>query len=107
MTHQERLTRATAAENALREFIRPAFETIEREYTERLIELAAESPFGWFWRAPTRWQIAKLSIARKIARVVLAQIEALTLDAQAAEASMDRATQIGKISDHKRRILGL
>lgn len=100
MTPEQQLFEAQAAKAALDAYLGPAFDVVEANYLKRLTELAAESP-------SETDRISKLAMAIKISRSVRAQIEAIALAGPDAEAKLDRARQIEKISQHKRGILGL
>ena len=99
-TGTDRLAAAERAEQALSEYLRPAFQTVEAAYVDKLTNLAAETP----WETD---KITKLAMALKIMRTAQAQIEALATGGAAIEAQMDYARQIEKIPAHKRSILGL
>lgn len=100
MTPEERYSEAQAAQAALDRFLGPAFAVVEAEYTEKLTQLAAETP----WETD---RIRKLAAAIKIARAVRGQVEAIISDGKAAAADMQRAKQLSELSDHKRKILGI
>lgn len=100
MTEADRIARAERAQVAYKEFIEPALTIARADYAKRLTDLAEEKP----WEAQ---QIASLSVALKIARTVDEQVKAIIADGELAKQSAERASQIARISPHKRSILGL
>jgi hypothetical protein len=100
MTPAQQLDEAQQAQAALDRYLGPAFAAVEAAYMEKLTNIAAENPAAVD-------SITKLAMAIKISRNVRAQIEAIALGKAEAEAKLDHARQIEKISPHKRGILGI
>jgi hypothetical protein len=101
MTERERIERANRARMAMEEFFAPAFAVVEREYGERMIEVAA-SPDP---RAPDI--IARLANGIKVARQVRAQIDAIVADGDVARRDVDRDAIIAEMTPAKRRLLNI
>lgn len=103
MTPEERYTESQAAQAALDRFLGPAFEAVETEYAERMLEVAG----AVMKPGEAEAAMLKLATALKVSRAVRGQIEAIARDGVAAEHEMDRAKQIQQIRPYKRRILGI
>jgi hypothetical protein len=101
LTDAQRVERARRAQMALEEFLTPAFAVVEREYAERMIEVAASSDP----RAPE--VIARLANGIKVARSVKAQIEVLVADGEVATGNIQRAERKGEMSPAKLRLLNI
>lgn len=100
MTDKERIDRARRAQLALDEFLNPAFEVIEAEYMTRLKAIVAREP----WEAG---KISNLANASRIADEARAQITALVLDGQEAQAKINRAKRVENMSASDKRLLGI
>ena len=95
-----RADRGNRAEQALTEFLDPAFEVVIGEYMKRLAEIAAKEP----WETG---KISKLAVAARIAEEVRGQILAVVLDGKEATESIKRTRQIEQIPVERRKILGI
>ncbi len=101
MTLHDRLARSERAKAAMDEFFAPAFAHVEQDYAEKMIQAAASvDP-----RAPEI--ITRLANGVKVARQVRAQIEAIVAGGKLAEQDMAREAQIGRMSEHKRNLVGV
>lgn len=99
-TERERADRGNRAETALAEFLLPAFDVVEGEYTARITEIAAKEP----WETD---KIRKLAAAVRIAREVRAQIEQLVADGKMAQSELQRTRAIENLPDARKRVLGI
>lgn len=100
-TPADRLATAERAKNALSEFLEPAFEAVEHEWSEKMIAAAASTD-------PRAEQIiTRLATGVKAIRTVRKLIEAHVADGALAEAEMKRGAQIARMSDHKRSVVGV
>jgi hypothetical protein len=101
MTPHERQARADRAKAAMDEFLAPAFDHVEAEWYEKLVNTAgSEDP-------RTVEKIQRITAAVKAIRVVRAQIAAVIADGVAVEADMLHTAQIARMSPHKRSVVGV
>jgi hypothetical protein len=98
MTNEEQIARAKQAQQALDQFLTPAFAVLQAAYAERLQEIAVAAP----WETD---KIRKLAAGLKIAKEVEAQIIAVVKNGEFAEAQKKRADRIAGLSDTKKSIL--
>lgn len=92
--------RGHRAKSALDDFLSPAFDVVIADYTRRVMQIAAETP----WETV---KIAKLSAAVKIAEAVRAQIVDVVAHGEAASAEIKRARAIEALPTERRKILGI
>jgi enoyl-CoA hydratase/carnithine racemase len=101
LTNPQRVERARQAKLALDNFLAPAFEVVEIEYAEKMINVAASTDP----RAPEI--IARLANGVKVARQVRTQIEAMVSDGDDAQHMIDRAKRIEAMTPSQRRLLNI
>jgi hypothetical protein len=97
-----RMTEARAAQDALDQFLSPAFEVVRRDYAEKLMSIAAK-PLTNDGRAA----IEKLALAVKVVDEVKRQIEGIVNDGKVAEGEREHASRISKIPTTTRNLLGI
>ena len=93
-----RMARAEQAEQALNQFLGPAFDVCRAEYMEKLAAIAAK-PLSNDLRAG----MEKLALAVKVIDEVRAQITGVVADGRFARADKDRARRIVELPTEKRR----
>lgn len=96
MTTEDRIARGARAEQAMDEFLGPAFAYVVAQYLEKLETLASEQP----WETD---KIRKLAAATKIAKTVQAQIVAYVMDGDAAYKEKHASDKIANMNDSKRK----
>jgi hypothetical protein len=101
MTERERVERARRAKMAMDEFFVPAFAVVEQDYAEKMIAVAASTDP----RSPEI--IARLANGIKVARQVRGLIEAAIHDGQEAQAKLDRAEKLDKLTPSQRRLVSI
>lgn len=104
LLHNEALTDAKmladAADKAMDEHLRPAFEAVEGLYMARLQDVAVKEP----WAAD---KLRALALALKISQAARAQIEAKVKGGDLADDQLKRLRKIEAMSPERRRVLGL
>jgi glycyl-tRNA synthetase alpha subunit len=93
-----RMARANQAEQALTQFLAPAFDVVRTDYMEKLASIAAK-PLTNDMRAG----MEKLALAVKVVDEVRAQVTALVADGQVAQSDLRRASNIAELPSEKRR----
>lgn len=99
MTPDQIKDRAFRAASAMSDFVGPACEAARAEYMSALTHIAANEP----WETA---KITKLSVALKVISMVEQHLKADIMNGRAATAETDRAAQIAKLPEAKRRWLG-
>jgi|SRR6478752_1817437 len=93
-----RMARAEQANQALQQFLVPAFDVARAEYLEKLAAIAAKP-----LTADLRAGMEKLALGVKVIDEVRAQIESLVGDGKFAQADANRARRIAELPTEKRR----
>lgn len=96
MTNEEQIARARQAEQALEQFLTPAFAVLQQAYSDRLQEIAVAAP----WETD---KIRKLAAALKITKEVEAQIVGIVKNGDVAKDQKKRADNIANMSDERKR----
>lgn len=100
MTPAEHLQKAQEAKQALDGPIGGSFDVVTEIYRDRLAAIAAAEP----WAVD---KIRSLALALKIAGEVRNHIAAVAAGGDVAQAAIDHAKKIEKLSPERRKILGL
>ncbi len=100
MTPEEAIGRAFRAQQAIDEFIAPAFDALHNEYTARMKQVASTAP----WEAN---KITALANATRILEVVRGEIELAVKEGEMAQAAKRRAERVENLSPSKRRLLNI
>jgi hypothetical protein len=92
-----RMARAEQANQALKQFLGPAFDVARAEYLEKLA-IVASKPLT----ADLRAGMEKLALAVKVIDVVRSQIESLVADGGVARDTAARAAELDALSPEKK-----
>lgn len=98
MSPDEARDRGFRASQAWDEFVGPACEQLRQEYMAALTKIAANEP----WETA---KITKLAVAQRVIDAVEQQIKIAIMNGQAGAVQIDRAAQISRIPEAKRRFL--
>lgn len=93
-----RLARAEQANQALIQFLGPAFDVCRADYLEKLADIAAK-PLTNDMRAA----MEKLALGLKVIDVVRSQILSLVVDGNVAQSEARRASDLANMTTEKRR----
>lgn len=96
----ERIANAEQAQAALTRWLDPAFDHLVGEWTLRMSDIAATTP----WETD---KIKNLAIAVRAAKEARAQIHAVVVGGQVAREDMKRQRQIENLSPERRKVLGI
>lgn len=101
MNDRERVELARRAQQALDDFLAPAFAAVEAAYTEKLVNAATSTDP----RAPEI--VARLAAGMKAARSAHSQIAALVADGELVKGQMIKAERIEGMTPSDRRLLNI
>ena len=104
MTPHDHLAQAEAAEVALEQFIKPAFDALRTVYQKKLKDNGASFVIT---RNQRFEQYEKLSLALNVLDLVEGQVEAIVEGGKVAEAEIEKKNRLAKIRPHKRSVLGV
>lgn len=98
MTEQQRAERARRAAQAMKEFFEPAFDVVEQDYTQKIIDAAASSD------PRTPEVIARLANGIKAMRSAKAMIVSIIMDGEVAQSEINRAERDEQLTAPQRRL---
>jgi hypothetical protein len=96
----QRIEAARLAQQALDEFLNPAFDFVGGQYLNRLKRVIAEEPWA-------QDKIAALVMAQRVVEAVRGEIQLIVKDGEKAKSDMIRVETVGSMSAARRRALGV